>query len=66
MSEWMLVALILIGWGNGLYLGWLLWRKPFLTYKPDPQPAEEETGRYVVVYGRKIPVPPTPVRESTK
>jgi hypothetical protein len=32
MSDLYIAGLFLLGWANGLYLGWVLWRRPQLTY----------------------------------
>jgi hypothetical protein len=33
MTQFEIAGLILLAWVNGIYLGWLLWRKPNLKYE---------------------------------
>jgi hypothetical protein len=30
--DWLMLMCLAIGWSQGLYLGWLLWRRPQLKY----------------------------------
>jgi hypothetical protein len=32
-NDWLLLMCLVIGWLQGLYVGWLIWRKPLLKYK---------------------------------
>ncbi len=31
-ADWLMIMCLVLGWANGLYLGWVLWRKPKLKY----------------------------------
>ena len=31
-QDWLMFMCLAIGWSQGLYLGWLLWRRPQLKY----------------------------------
>lgn len=31
-QDWLMLMCLALGWMQGLYLGWVLWRKPQLTY----------------------------------
>jgi len=32
-TDWLLIMCIVLGWVSGLYLGWILWRRPQLKYR---------------------------------
>jgi hypothetical protein len=33
INDWLMLMCLAIGWLQGLYLGWVLWRKPQLKYQ---------------------------------
>lgn len=35
MTDWHSLGVLVIGWAQGLGIGWMLWRKPKLNYKDE-------------------------------
>ena len=33
VNDWLMLMCLAIGWIQGVYLGWVLWRRPNLKYK---------------------------------
>lgn len=34
-TDWQSLLVLLIGWAQGVGIGWMLWRRPQLTYKDE-------------------------------
>ena len=32
-TDWLMIGCLALGWAQGLWVGWYIWRKPKLTYK---------------------------------
>ena len=33
MNDWEILLALFVGWLQGLYVGWVLWRHPYLKYQ---------------------------------
>lgn len=36
-TDWLMLMMLAVGWMQGLYVGWALWRRPHLKYKTEDE-----------------------------